>query len=152
MTFLMHQNNRLTKVKKYKMKKLLLSSMFLLTGLALSAQQSPVMAKKDPAQMEQKRAEKLKMMQTDLQLTDAQVVKIKALQNKKMEERRRNAPQLQAERKAKMEAMKAKKQQYDNEMKQILTPAQFEKWQTQQKERMQARKGKMQHRPMKQMP
>ncbi len=134
------------------MKKLVLSSMFLLTGLALSAQQSPVMVKKDPAQMEQKRAEKLKMMQTDLQLTDDQVVKIKALHDKKMEERRQNAPQIQAERKAKMEAMKAKKQQYNAEMKQILTPAQYEKWQTQQKEKMQARKGKMQHKTMKNMP
>lgn len=134
------------------MKKLVLSSMFLLTGLALSAQQSPVMVKKDPAQMEQKRAEKLKMMQTDLQLTNDQVVKIKALHDKKMEERRQNAPQIQAERKAKMEAMKAKKQQYNAEMKQILTPAQYEKWQTQQKEKMQARKGKMQHKTMKNMP
>ncbi|AYO58483.1 hypothetical protein CO230_10365 [Chryseobacterium sp. 6424] len=118
----------------------------------LNAQQSPALQQKNQAQMEQKRAEKLKMMQADLQLSDAQTARIKAMQDKRMEERRRNAPQIQAERKARLDAMKAQQQQWDTEMKQILTPAQYDKWQAQQKEKSQARKTGMKAHRMKKMP
>lgn len=116
------------------------------------AQQTPMMQHKDPAQMEQKRAEKLKMMKSELNLTDAQVAKIKTLQDKKMEEMKQNAPQRQAERKAKMEAMKAKREQWNAEMKQILTPEQYQKWEAKQKENMQNRHKNMQNMQMKKMP
>lgn len=134
------------------MKKIVLSAAFAIMGTFAMAQQTPMMQHKDPAQMEQKRAEKLKMMKTELNLTDAQVAKIKALQDKKMEEMKQNAPQRQAERKAKMEAMKAKREQYKAEMKGILTPAQYEKWEAKQKEKMQNKRQNMQHMQMKKMP
>ena len=130
------------------MKKIVLSAAFVILGTFAMAQQTPMMNKKDPAQMEQKRQEKLKVMQTELNLTNAQVAQIKALQDKKMAERQQNAPQMQAERKAKMEQMKAKNEQWNAEMKQILTPEQYQKWQTKQKERMQ----NMHEKHMKKMP
>ncbi|UOE41587.1 hypothetical protein MTP09_02805 [Chryseobacterium suipulveris] len=123
------------------MKKLILSAAFVAFGTFAMAQQTGKM-QKDPAQMEQKRAEKLKMMQADLGLSDAQVAQIKALQDKKKAERKAMAPQMQAERKAKMEQWKAKKAQHEAEMKQILTPDQFQKWQAKKQENMQKR-GKM---------
>ena len=116
------------------MKKIVLSAAFVILGTFAMAQQTPMMNKKDPAQMEQKRQEKLKMMQTELNLTNAQVAQIKALQDKKMAERQQNAPQMQAERKAKMEAMKARQEQWNAEMRKILTPEQYQKWETKKKQ------------------
>lgn len=132
------------------MKKLVLSAAFLVVGTFAMAQQTPMMQKKDPAQMEQKRAEKLKAMQTEYQLSDAQVAQIKALQDRKMAERKQNAPQAQAERKAKMEAMKAKREQMNTEMRQILTPAQYQKWEAKKQEQMKNKQANM--RQMKKMP
>ena len=130
------------------MKKIVLSAAFVILGTFAMAQQIPMMNKKDPAQMEQKRQEKLKMMQTELNLTNAQVAQIKALQDKKMAERQQNAPQMQAERKAKMEAMKARQEQWNAEMRKILTPEQYQKWETKKKQN----KGqKMQKHQMKKM-
>lgn len=131
------------------MKKLFLSAAFVAIGAFAMAQQSPVMQKKDPAQMEKMRQEKMKQMQTELQLSDAQVTKIKELQDKRVAERKKVAPQMQAERKAKMEHMKAKREAMNEEMRQILTPAQYQKWEANKKAKMQARQGKMQ---MKRMP
>ena len=130
------------------MKKIVLSAAFVILGTFAMAQQTPMMNKKDPAQMEQKRQEKLKVMQTELNLTNAQVAQIKALQDKKMAERQQNARQMQAERKAKMEAMKARQEQWNAEMRKILTPEQYQKWETKKKQN----KGqKMQKHQMKKM-
>jgi protein CpxP len=126
------------------MKRLILSAAFLSIGTFVMAQQESLSMQKDPAQMEQRRADKLKMMQTELNLTNAQVAQIKALQDKKMAERKANEPQMQAERKAKMEQMKAKKEQWDADMKQILTPEQYTKWEVKKQEEIKERKGKMQ--------
>lgn len=133
------------------MKKIVLSAAFAVIGTFAMAQQTPMMNKKDPAQMEQKRVEKMKMMQTELNLTDAQVAKIKALHDKKMAERKQNAPQMQAERKAKMAAMKVKREQWNAEMRQILTPEQYKKWEAKKQQNIQNKKNKMQHRHMKKM-
>ena len=133
------------------MKKIVLSAAFVIIGTFAMAQQTPMMNKKDPAQMEQKRQEKLKMMQTELNLTNAQVAQIKALQDKKMAERQQNAPQMQAERKAKMEAMKARQEQWNAEMRKILTPEQYQKWETKKKQNMQNKGQKMQKHQMKKM-
>lgn len=133
------------------MKKIVLSAAFVILGTFAMAQQTPMMNKKDPAQMEQKRQEKLKMMQTELNLTNAQVAQIKALQDKKMAERQQNAPQMQAERKAKMEAMKARQEQWNAEMRKILTPEQYQKWETKKKQNMQNKGQKMQKHQMKKM-
>ena len=133
------------------MKKIVLSAAFVILGTFAMAQQTPMMNKKDPAQMEQKRQEKLKVMQTELNLTNAQVAQIKALQDKKMAERQQNAPQMQAERKAKMETMKARQEQWNAEMRKILTPEQYQKWETKKKQNMQNKGQKMQKHQMKKM-
>ena len=132
MYLLLVSKNQITTFKYLHMKKIVLSAAFAIIGTFAIAQQAPQMQKKDPAQMEQKRAEKLKEMKAELNLTDSQVAQIKSLQDKKMAERKQNAPKIQAERKAKMEVMKAKREQYQAEMKQILSPEQYQKWQTKQ--------------------
>ena len=124
------------------MRKLVLSVAFIAVGTFAMAQQNQRMQKMDPAKMEQKRADHMKQMQMDLNLSEAQVSKIKVLQDQRMAERKENAPQMQAERKAKMDQMKAKRDQNEAEMKNILTPAQYQKWESMKKERMQER-GKM---------
>ena len=124
------------------MKKLVLSVAFVAVGTFAMAQQNQRMQKMDPAKMEQKRADHMKQMQTDLNLSEAQVTKIKVLQDQRMAERKENAPQMQAERKAKMDQMKMKRDQNQAEMKNILTPAQYQKWEAMKKEKMQER-GKM---------
>ena len=124
------------------MKKLVLGAAFLTLGTFAMAQQNQRMQKMDPAKMEQKRAENMKQMQTDLNPNDAQVNKIKALQDQRMAERKENAPQMQAQRKARMEKMQAKRDQHQAEMKQILTPEQYQKWEGMRKDKMQ-QKGKM---------
>lgn len=131
------------------MKKFILSAAFLAIGTFAIAQKTKApMQKKDPAQMQQMRADHMKKMQSELGLSTAQVSQINALQDKKMAERKASAPQMQAERKAKMEQMKAKKDQWNAEMKQILTPEQYAKWQADKKEKMQNRKGKMESKRM----
>ena len=133
------------------MKKIVLSAAFVILGTFAMAQQTPMMNKKDPAQMEQKRQEKLKVMQTELNLTNAQVAQIKALQDKKMAEKQQNAPQMQAERKAKMEAMKARQEQWNAEMRKILTPEQYQKWEAKKQQNMQHKRQKMEKHQMKKM-
>ncbi|UJF28702.1 hypothetical protein L0B70_07415 [Kaistella sp. 97-N-M2] len=135
------------------MKKIILSAAFLALGtFAMAQQNTSKMQQKDPAQMEQKRQDKMKMMQSELNLSDAQMTKIQALQEKKMAEKRAMAPQVQAERKSKMEAMKANHDQWNNEMKQILTPEQYQKWETSKKDKMQNKRKNMQHHQMMKMP
>ena len=133
------------------MKKVILSAVMIAFGTFAMAQQNKMMRKMDPAQMEQKRAEKLKSMQTELNLSDDQVAKIKTLQDNKMAARKANEPQMKAERKAKMEAMKQNKDQWNNEMKKILTPEQYAKWQQKQNDRMSMKEDKMQQRSKKMM-
>ena len=124
------------------MKKLVLSAAFLAMGTFAMAQQSPRMQRMDSAKMEQKRADNMKQMQTDLNLSEAQVAKIKILQDQRMIERKQNAPQMQAERKAKMDMMQATRAQHESEMKQSLTPEQYQKWQVIRQQKMQ-KQGKM---------
>ena len=121
------------------MKKLVLGAAFLTLGTFAMAQQNQRMQKMDPAKMEQRQADHMKQMKMDLNLTDAQVIKIKALQDKRMSERQQNAPQMQAERKARMEMMQAKRIQHDADMKQILTPEQYQNWKKNMQQKMQKR-------------
>ena len=133
------------------MRKLILSVAFVAVGTFAMAQQNQRMQKMDPAKMEQKRADHMKQMQTDLNLSEAQVTKIKVLQDQRMAERKENAPQIQAERKAKMDQMKMKRDQNQAEMKNILTPAQYQKWEAMKKEKMQERGKMMKGKKMMQM-
>ncbi len=111
-------------------KKLVLSAAFVAIGTFAMAQTNQLQ-KSDRGQMEQKHEGKLKKMQTELNLTDAQVTQIKALHEKGKAERTGN----QAERKAKMEQWKQKKEQRNAEMKRILTPEQYQKWEAKKQER-----------------
>lgn len=133
------------------MKKLVLSVAFVAVGTFAMAQQNQRMQKMDPAKMEQKRADHMKQMQTDLNLSEAQVTKIKVLQDQRMAERKENAPQMQAERKARMDQMRMKRDQNQAEMKNILTPAQYQKWEAMKKEKMQERGKMMKGKKMMQM-
>ena len=133
------------------MKKLVLSVALVAVGTFAMAQQNQRMQKMDPAKMEQKRANHMKQMQKDLNLSEPQVSKIKVLQDQRMAERKENAPQMQAERKAKMDQMKAKRDQNEAEMKNILTPAQYQKWEAMKKEKMQERGKMMKGKKMMQM-
>lgn len=133
------------------MKKIVFSAAFVVMGTFAMAQQTPMMNKKDPAEMEQKRQEKLKMMQAELNLTSAQVAQINALQDKKMAERKQNVSQMQEQRKAKMEAMKERQEQWNAEMRKILTPEQYTKWEAKKQQNMQNKRQKMQQHQMKKM-
>ena len=133
------------------MKKLVLSVALVAVGTFAMAQQTQKMQKMDPAKMEQKRADHMKQMQTDLNLSEAQVAKLKVLQDQRMAERRQNAPQMQVERKAKMDQMKAKRDQHQTEMKNILTPEQYQKWESMRKEKMQEKGMMMKGNKMMQM-
>ena len=131
------------------MKKIILSAAFLAIGTFAMAQQNMgKMQRRDPAQMEQRRADNMKQMQSDLNLTTAQVAQINALHDKKMADRKANAPQMQANRKAKMEMVKGNQDQWNAEMKQILTPDQYQKWQAKKQDKMQDRRSKMQNGKM----
>jgi len=77
------------------MKKALAVAAIIVFTISAHAQQRTKMEKPTPAQIEQRQAEKLKMMQTDLNLSDAQVSKIKSVQERHRSENK----QLMAERK-----------------------------------------------------
>lgn len=124
------------------MKKLVFSLALVTIGTFAMAQHSP-MKKMDKADMQQKKEARMQEMKQQLGLSDAQVAKLNALQEKKSAER------LQAHTKqmeAKKADMKAKREQADNDLKQILTPEQYTKWQTIRKQKMEERKTKMMER------
>ena len=69
MYLLLVSKNQITAFKYLHMKKIVLSAAFAIIGTFAIAQQAPQMQKKDPAQMEQKRAEKLKEMKAQMQIS-----------------------------------------------------------------------------------
>lgn len=133
-----------------KMKKLLFSMAILGLGTFAMAQKTESNMKMNSPEMKQKMEMKqqqhLDKMKTDLNLSDAQVIQIKEMQEKQHQQRR-----------AKMDAAKSKNAMMKNrgaandEMKSILTPAQYEKWQASRTEKMQMRKDKMQNKDFKMM-
>lgn len=136
------------------MKKLLLSFAIISGGLIFAQQNQPRLT---PEQREAKRAEMhqkmddrqkehLAKMQKDLNLSNAQVQQIQALQDKNRAEREANMQKHEKMRAEKMEQMKAKRAEHDAEMQKILTPDQYKKWQQQRVENMQNRMDKMKMR------
>ncbi len=99
-------------------------------------QKEEMMAKK--AEMKKQRMEKMK---AELNLTDQQVNQINALHEKRMAEHKAQASLQQADRKAKGEAM-------NQEMKKILTPEQYAKWEANKKAKMEKRQEMMKDRKM----
>lgn len=130
-------------MKNLKMKKLLLSMAIFGLGTFAMAQQKQGMDRAQKAEkmesMEVRQAKQVEKMKTELNLTDAQVAKINALHAKGQAER--NAKKQSSE--AKKAMMMEKRAKADNEMKQILTPAQFTKWEQNKKKNMEMRKNKM---------
>lgn len=130
------------------MKKLIIGIALVAVGTFAQAQQRNDMHTRSPQQMEQRRAENLKKMQSDLDLSEAQVAKLRTVQDAKWAERRENAPKMRAERRAKMQAMKAKRMEYDKEVKGILAPEQYTKWKAMNQQKMQNKKQMVQQNRM----
>lgn len=145
------------------MKKLVFAVALVGMGSLAMAQQTPPQDKEGRrAEMHQKFQEKerdhLDKMQKDLNLNQSQVAQIKALHEKRKAEMKADFDKNKDQRQARMQEMKAKKERMDADMKQILTPQQYDKWQADRKVKMEQRKmamkekgmkgGKM-HRPMK---
>ena len=126
------------------MKKLILSTAFAVIGTFAMAQQAPKMQKKDPAQMEQKRQDNMREMERDLGLNKSQVAQLQALHDRQMAERKQMRTQTEAQRKARVEQMKAKREGMSTEMRRILTPEQYQRWETMMAEKMQNKRMKMQ--------
>ena len=97
-------------------------------------------------QNEAKRAQHLAEMEKELGLDKTQVAQIKAIQDRNQAERKAENQRNMELRKQKMEVMKKKKQDMDNEMRRILTPEQYQKWEAKKQARMQERKEKFQNR------
>ena len=114
-------------------------------AMAQHKQQMPPM--RDNAEhkaiMEQKKAEHVVQMQKELSLTEAQVAQLKAVHEKYQAKREQERAQSQQLRKQRMEGFKKDRQQMDDEMRKILTPDQYNKWEAKKQERMEARKQKM---------
>ena len=146
------------------MKKLILAIAFIGMGsFAMAQQTTPTPQERQAKRAEmkekfqQREQEHLAQMQKDLNLNQSQVDKIKALHDKKKADMKAEFEKNKGERQARMEQMKAKRAQMDAEMKQILTPKQYDKWQADRKEKMEQRrmamkekgfKGPRMHKPM----
>ncbi|WP_336690877.1 MULTISPECIES: hypothetical protein [unclassified Chryseobacterium] len=138
------------------MKKLVLAIAFIGMGSFAMAQQitpEPQDRQAKRAEMkerfQQREQEHMAQMQKDLNLNQAQVDKIKALHEKRKAEMKADFEKNKDQRQAKMEEMKAKRAQMDADMKQILTPQQYDKWQADRKAKMEERKVAMKERGMK---
>lgn len=132
------------------MKKLVLSVAFATVGTFAMAQQRPQQqmpskwGEEHQQMMEQRRAQHLAEMQKDLNLSQAQVAQIKALHEKNQAQREQQRVQNQQLRMQRMEAVKKNRQQTDDEMRKILTPEQYTKWQAKRQQQMMNRTDKMQ--------
>ncbi|RMZ60426.1 hypothetical protein D1632_04340 [Chryseobacterium nematophagum] len=130
------------------MKKLVLAIAFIGMGSVAMAQQTTPQdrqAKRAEFQqkMQQKEDDHLAQMQKDLNLNPTQVTQIKALHEKRKAEMKADFDKNKDSRQAKMEQMKAKKAQMDADMKNILTPEQYTKWQADRKTKMDGKKAMM---------
>ena len=137
------------------MKKLVLAIAFIGIGSFAMAQQTTTtpqdkQAKRAEMQQkfQQKEQEHLAEMQKDLNLNQGQVDKIKALHDRRKAEMKAEFDKNKDQRQAKKEAMKAKRAQMDADMKQILTPQQYDKWQADRKAKMEQRKTAMKDKGM----
>ncbi|AKK73004.1 lipase chaperone [Chryseobacterium gallinarum] len=135
------------------MKKLVLAIAFIgMGGFAMAQQTTPQDKEARRAEMQQKmqqkEQERLAQMQKDLNLNQSQVAQIKALQDKRKAERKAEFEKNKEFRQAKMEEMKAKRAQMDADMKKILTPQQYDKWQADRNAKMEQRKMAVKERRM----
>ncbi len=136
------------------MKKLILAIAFIGMGsFAMAQTTTPQDKEARKAEFQQKRQQKeqehLAQMQKDLNLNQSQVAQIKALHEKRKDDMKADFAKNKEARQAKMEEMKAKRAQMDADMKKILTPTQYDKWQADRKAKMEARKVAMKDKGMK---
>ncbi|SHG47724.1 hypothetical protein [Chryseobacterium sp. OV279] len=140
------------------MKKLVLAIAFIGIGGLAMAQQTTTPQDKEARRaemhqkMEQKHQKHLDEMKKDLNLNDSQVAQIKSLHEKRKSEMKADFDKNKEVRQAKMEDMKAKRAQMDADMKKILTPDQYDKWQADRKAKMEQRKTAMKDRKMMKKP
>lgn len=136
------------------MKKLVLAIAFIgIGGLAMAQQTTTPQDKQvKRAEMQQKHQEHFDKMQKDLNLNQSQVAQIKALHEKRKSEMKADFDKSKEARQAKMEDKKAKRAQMDADMKKILTPDQYDKWQADRKAKMEQRRVAMKDRKMMKKP
>jgi len=141
------------------MKKLVLAIAFIGIGGFAMAQQTVTTPQDKQARraemqqkMQQRQQEHMDQMQKDLNLNPSQVAQIKALHEKRKSEMKADFEKNKDMRQAKMEDMKAKRAQMDADMKKILTPDQYDKWQADRKAKMEQRRTAMKDRKMMKKP
>ncbi|ASW74887.1 hypothetical protein IQ37_12690 [Chryseobacterium piperi] len=139
------------------MKKLVLAIAFIGMGSFAMAQQTTPQEKQATRaemqqKMQQKEQEHLEKMQKDLNLNQTQVAQIKDLHAKRRAEMMASFEKSKGNRQAKMEQMKAKRAQMDADMKNILTPEQYTKWQADRQAKMEQRKAMMKDKKMMKKP
>ncbi|WP_312075319.1 hypothetical protein [Chryseobacterium sp.] len=134
------------------MKKLILSIALVGFGSLAMAQQTYTPEQKEAkrAEMQQKMQQRekdhLDKMQKDLNLSKDQVVKVQELHDKRKAERKAEFEKNKDMRMAKMKEMKDRRAQMDNEMKSILNPEQYKKWEADRNAKMEQRKMAMKDR------
>ena len=132
------------------MKKIFLTLALGIATITFAQQGNPEMKKQNwedrKVQMQEKQQKHLEKMKQDLNLSEAQVKQIKDLQDKEFADREANFKQKEAMRAEKMKEMKAKRDAHNAEMKKILSPEQYQKWEKQRDEKMQERKEMMKER------
>jgi protein CpxP len=122
------------------MKKLFLSAAFIGLGTFAMAQHTQPSGNRMnhgnmKQNMEMHQEKQLDKMKSDLNLNDDQVMKIKAMQKERMKDMQNR---MSANKAAKMEDHKDARE----EMKKILTPEQYSKWETHMKEKMEKNREK----------
>lgn len=132
------------------MKKLFLA-LLLLIGLTTWAQEKRERRPEgDRLTKEEKVDLQVKRMTKDLDLNEKQAKEVRALVTKEVEKREAKKAEMSEEKKAKREAMKAKMKEaqaaHSAEMKKILTPEQFAKWEKLREERKDKLKERMAER------
>lgn len=125
------------------MKQLVLG-LALIGGTFAMAQQKKMPPKMDPAHhqemVEKRRTAKLDQMQNDLNLSSEQVSQIRAIQNQRQQERQlARAEELKTQNR-RLDKARQQRQTMDDEMRRILTPEQYQKWQANKQGKMSARK------------
>lgn len=118
------------------MKKVVFAAVLFAAGTFAKAQQSPAtdsqqaeMAKMKAEKMQMKKQQHLAQMKEELGLSQDQMLKIEAMHNKHRAERKVQMDKSREVMKQNIEQMKAKKEARNAEMKAILTPEQYAKWQ-----------------------
>jgi periplasmic protein CpxP/Spy len=122
------------------MKKLILIAVITLGALVTSGPVAQAADADAPAQKGKGRADRLALMKTELNLTDAQVTALKPIMEKnatEMQKIRQNSDLSREERAAKSKTLS---EAFAKEIKPILTSEQFTKWEKLNADRMQKRK------------